>query len=396
MSAERFRIATPESDLTDLKERLERTRWPSEILHSGWSRGTNLSYLRELASYWEHQFDWRLQESRLNQFSHFRAPVQGLRLHFLHEKGKGPRPIPLALIHGWPSSFAEMLKVIPLLTDPGSHGGDPSDSFDVVVPSLPGYGYSDASSDAGMSIWRAADLIHYLMHDVLGYSQYVTSGGDWGAYASTYLASTYAEQIPAIHLSFVPGGISPPASATANPLSRAESDLLALREEWTQREGGYEHLQSTKPQTVAYALTDSPVGLAAWLLEKMVSWSDCNGDVETVFSKDEILTVVSIYWFTRTIDSSIRLYYETSENPWVLPSTGRIETPTAISVFPKELSVPPRDWAERIYNVQQWTQLPRGGHFAAAEQPDVLVNDIRRFFRPFREPWSGDRWIRDL
>ena len=385
MNIEKFQISTPESDLVDLKERLSRTRWPKEVSNSGWSQGTDLSYLKELAAYWEKQFDWRLQEAKLNRFSHFRAQVKGLKLHFIHEKGKGPRPIPLVLIHGWPSSFAEMLKVIPLLADPGSHGGDPSDSFDVIVPSLPGYGYSDAPCESGMSIWRAADLIHQLMQDVLGYSKFVASGGDWGAYATSYLGYNYAQQIPAIHLSFVPGGISPEISSKDFPLSRAESDLLLHRQKWTQHEGGYEHLQSTKPQTIAYALNDSPVGLAAWILEKMYSWSDCKGNIEAVFSKDEILTNISIYWFTRTIDSSIRLYYETQEDPWTLPPGKRIESPTGISVFPKELSVPPREWAERIYNVQQWTEMPHGGHFAAAEQPDLLVKDIRSFFRQFRK-----------
>src|SRR5437870_758738 len=195
MNIEKFEISTPESDLVDLKDRLSRTRWPKEVSNSGWSQGTDLSYLKELAAYWEKQFDWRLQEAKLNRFSHFRAQVKGLKLHFIHEKGKGPRPIPLALIHGWPSSFAEMLKVIPLLTDPGSHGGDPSDSFDVIVPSLPGYGYSDAPGQSGMSIWRAAELIHQLMQDVLGYSRFVASGGDWGAYAASYLGYNYAREI---------------------------------------------------------------------------------------------------------------------------------------------------------------------------------------------------------
>jgi pimeloyl-ACP methyl ester carboxylesterase len=385
MSIEDFQIKTPESDLTDLKERLSRTRWLNEVSNSGWSQGTNLSYLKELVAYWENEFDWRLQEAKLNQFRHFRADVGGIKLHFIHEKGKGPRPIHLTLIHGWPSSFAEMLKVIPQLTDPGAHGGDPSDNFDVVVPSLPGYGYSDAPRESGMSIWRAADLIHQLMQSDLGYSKYVASGGDWGAYATSYLGHRYAVQIPAIHLSFVPGGINPEISSSDVPLSRAELDLLAHRQKWTQDEGGYEHLQSTKPQTLAYALHDSPVGLAAWILEKLSSWSDCEGNIETVFTKDEILTTISIYWFTRTIGSSVRLYYETQQNPWTLSPGQRIETPTGIAVFPAELSVPPREWADRIYNVQQWTEMPRGGHFAAAEQPDLLVKDIRAFFRRFRE-----------
>src|SRR5437588_3875580 len=318
----------------DLKERLSRTRWPNEISNSAWSQGTNLSYLKSLVSYWEKQFDWRLQESKLSQFSHFRTELEGLKLQFIHAKGKSPHSIPLVLIHGWPSSFAEMLKVIPLLTDPASHGGDPGDSFDLVVPSLPGYGYSDAPAESGMSIWRAAQLIQQLMHKVFGYSSFFASGGDWGAYATSYLGYHYAKQIPAIHLSFIPGGMSPGISSNDLPLSHAESDLLAGRERWNQNEGGYEHLQSTRPQTISYALNDSPAGLAAWILEKMYSWSDCEGDVESVFTKDEILTNISIYWFTRTIASSIRMFYETQKSRWFLPAGKRIETPTGISIFP--------------------------------------------------------------
>jgi pimeloyl-ACP methyl ester carboxylesterase len=384
MLAESFQLATPESELQDLKRRLAHTQWPSDAPVEGWVQGTNRGYLMELVAYWCEHFDWRLQESRLIEFNHFRAPVAGLRLHFIHERGKGPSPNPLVLIHGWPSSFTETLKVIPLLADPAAHGGDPRDSFDVVVPSLPGYGYSDAPTQPGMSIWRAAELIYELMHDVLGYSRFFVSGGDWGAYAATYMGYRYSAAIPAIHLSFVPGNISPQASTTAAPLSAAESALLARRQWWNENEGGYEHLQCTKSQTIAYPLTDSPVGLAAWILEKMYSWSDCKGDIESVFSKDELLTNISIYWFTQTIASSIRMYYETAASPWSVPAGKLVETPTAIAVFPKELSVAPREWVERIYNVQRWTEMPKGGHFAAAEQPELLANDIRAFFRRFR------------
>ena len=232
MNIEPFQIATPEADLIDLKDRLARTRWPRDFCSTGWRQGTNRLYLRELVTYWEQQFDWRRQEAILNAFSHFRADVGGLTLHCVHKKGTGPHALPLVLVHGWPSSFTEMLKVIPLLSDPGSYGGDPADSFDVIVPSLPGYGYSDVPRDPGMSIWRAADLIQQLMHDVLGYRKFVASGGDWGAYAATRLGYAYPEKVPAIHLSFVPGGISPPASSMSVPLSSAEVDLLAHRQKW--------------------------------------------------------------------------------------------------------------------------------------------------------------------
>jgi pimeloyl-ACP methyl ester carboxylesterase len=238
---------------------------------------------------------------------------------------------------------------------------------------------------SGTSIWRAADLIHRLTTEVLGYSTFVASGGDWGAYAASYLGYRYAEHVPAIHLSFVPGGINPGMASTNVSFSRAELAFLSHRQQWDQQEGGYEHLQSTRPQSVAYALNDSPVGLAAWIVEKMYAWTDCHGDIESAWSKDELLTNISIYWFTRTIGSSIRMYYDTRQNPWTWSDGQRIETPTGIAVFPKELNVAPRECAERIYNVQQWTEMARGGHFAAAEPPGLLVQDIRSFFRQFRK-----------
>jgi pimeloyl-ACP methyl ester carboxylesterase len=233
-----LKIETLESDLIDLKNRLLRSRWPDEVPLVGWVQGTDLSYLMELTSYWRDQFSWRSQESKLNEFRHFLAEVDGLKLHFIHEKGRGPRPVPLILIHGWPSSFAELLKVIPLLTDPGSHGGDPRDSFNVIVPSLPGYGYSDAPRNSGMSIWHAADLLYKLMKEVLGYHKFAASGGDWGAYAASYLGFKSPEQILAIHLSFIPGGLHPGISSAQIPYSEAELELLADRKKWNQVEGG--------------------------------------------------------------------------------------------------------------------------------------------------------------
>jgi pimeloyl-ACP methyl ester carboxylesterase len=384
MAITKFVLDTPEADIAHLRRRLGSTRWAREATEKGWHQGTAWAVLKDIVDYWRDGFSWRDQETRLNTFGHFRAPVHGLKIHFLHERGKGPSPVPLLLIHGWPSSFAEMTEIIPRLTDPATYGGDPRDSFDVIVPSLPGYGYSEIPRNSGMSIWGAADLLHRLMTDVLGYRRFIVSGGDWGAYAASYMGYTYPEEVIAIHLSFIPGGLKPGISCEQIPYSDAELRLLSKREKWNMDEGGYEHLQSTKPQTPAYGLTDSPVGLAAWILEKMQSWSDCDGELERVFSKDQLLSNISIYWFTETIASSMRLYYETRRNSWQLPPGQIVRSPTGISVFPRELSVPPREWADRIYNVQHWTDMPKGGHFAAAEQPDLLANDIGRFVRRFR------------
>lgn len=366
--------------LADLKARLLKTRFPDEISNSKWNYGTNLTFLKSLAHYWINEFDWRVQEKKLNQFPQFLVTIDGLDIHFIHVKGTGPNPLPLILTHGWPSSIFELLKVIPLLTNPE----DPRDSFDVVVPSLPGFGFSSRPSGAGMSIFKVADIWNKLATDELHYPKYGAQGGDWGAYATSYLGFKYAKSLYGIHLSFVPGGLAPYLGEGAKALSDSETDLINSRRNWDRFEGGYEHLQGTKPQTIAYALNDSPLGLAAWISEKFRTWSDCGGDLETRFSMDELLAHITLYWATETIGSSARLYYETHNNPWKLEKNQRVEVPTAIAVFPRELSVPPREWAERIYNVQQWTPMPKGGHFAAHEEPIALVSDIRKFFRNLR------------
>jgi pimeloyl-ACP methyl ester carboxylesterase len=376
-----FQINIPKTELDDLRTRLERTRWTDEIQGAGWSYGTNLGYLKELVQYWQHEFDWRAQEDIINRFSHFRTHVDGFGLHFIHEHGKGKNPLPIILTHGFPDSFVRMLKIIPLLTDPAGHGGDAEDSFDVVVPSLPGYGFSDRPTEKGFNAERIAGLFAKLMTDELGYQKFAAHGGDQGSSVTFQLASNHPDSLVGIHLTDVPYWsvfVPPPTD-----LSEAEQRYIEAGQKWGMEEGAYSMLQSTKPQTAAYGLNDSPVELAAWIVEKFRSWSDCGGDVETRFTKDELLTNLTLYWVTQTINSSFRLYYETAHNS--SKNAGqRTEVPTGIAMFPKDILAAPREAAERFFNLQRWTQMPRGGHFAAMEEPQLLAEDIRAFFRPLR------------
>ena len=383
MDVQPFKIEVPEETLADLKERLAQTRWPDELPGTGWDYGTNMAYLKELVDYWQNSFDWRAQEEAINRFSHFKADVDGLGIHFIHQKGVGPDPMPLVLTHGWPGSFFEMSKITPLLADPASHGGDAADAFHVVTPSMPGYGFSDHPTKPGMHVLRVSDLWVKLMKDGLGYDRFGAQGGDWGASVTAYLGFAYPENLIGIHLTSMVRP-TPYMGPGSTPLSEAEQALLKQREEWMQAEGGYSHIQGIKPQTLSYGLNDSPVGLAAWLVEKYRSWSDCGGDVESRFTKDELLTTITIYWAAQIINSSTHLYYETARHPWDMKQGERISVPAAMAVFPGEISLPPREWGERSYNVQRWTEMPCGGHFAALEEPERLAEDIRAFFRPLR------------
>jgi pimeloyl-ACP methyl ester carboxylesterase len=375
MAVQPFTIEVTDDALADLRRRLAATRWPDEVDGAGWDYGTNLDYVKTLAAYWCDDFDWRAQEATLNQFAQFRADIDGVGVHFIHERGRGPRPLPLIITHGWPSSFAQMLKIIPLLTDPARHGGDAADAFDVVVPSLPGFGFSDRPRERGLDGQRITALWARLMADVLGYRRFAAAGGDLGSGITRRLALAHPELVVGIHLTDV--GYP---TADRPDLSDAERRYLSAVRDWSAREGAYAHLQSTKPQTLAYGLTDSPVGLAAWIVEKFRAWSDCDGDVERRFSKDELLTTIMIYWVTGTINSSVRLYYEGSHAPPLTPEQ-RSEVPAGVAIFPKDLALPPREWAERGLRVERWTEMPRGGHFAAMEEPDLLVEDLRAFFR---------------
>jgi pimeloyl-ACP methyl ester carboxylesterase len=383
MPVQPYKIEIPDSVLDDLKARLERTRWPDELPGTGWDYGSNLDYVKELVEYWRTKFDWSAQEKLINSFSHFKSEVDGLNIHFIHEKGKGPNPMPLVITHGWPGTFFEMYKVIPMLSDPASHGGDPADAFDVVAPSMPGYGFSDATDKRGLSVLSISDLWAKLMSENLGYQRFAAQGGDWGARVTAKLGLSHGDKVIGIHTTST-SSPTPYQGPGTRELSEAEKAMLAQRVQWLADEGGYSHIQATKPQTLSYGLNDSPAGLAAWIVEKYRTWSDCGGDVESRFTKDELLTTITIYWVTQSINSSTRLYYESFFQAWDLAKDEKIQVPVAIASFPRENSVPLREWAERSFNIQQWTDMPSGGHFAALEEPDRLVEDIRKFFRGLR------------
>ena len=380
-----FRIAVSDEVLEDLFERLRHTRFPGEVANSGWDYGTNLAYLKALVVYWRDRYDWRAAETALNALPQFTARVNGLELHFVHARGRGPAPLPLLFSHGWPGSFWEVSKILGPLTDPAAHGGDPADAFDVVAPSLPGYGFSEDPRAPGMHPAAMADLFAALMTEVLGYPRFGAQGGDWGAIITSRLAYAHADKLAGIHLNML--GLRPYTGEGAPPLTDAEQAFLAEAERWRQAETGYQWIQGTKPQTLAYGLTDSPAGLAAWIVEKFRSWSDCGGDVERRFTKDELLTNIMIYWVSGCIGSSIRLYYE-ARRPGMLLRLGpgeRVGVPTGYARFAVEITRPPREWVERAFNLTHWSDFPRGGHFAALEEPELLVEDIRSFFRPLRE-----------
>lgn len=373
-----FQISVPDELLNDLKLRLVRTRWPSEVNHSGWTYGTNLSYVKELVEYWRTHYDWRAQERELNRFDHFKADVDGLLIHFIHQRGTGKNPRPLMLVHGWPGSFYEFHQLIPLLTDPHSNGGEATDAFSVIVPSLPGYGFSDDPAVPGVNITRIADIFHKLMTQVLGYRSYGVQGGDWGAFAASRMGFAYPDYVVGIHLNCV--ALQSPDAPVDSPDEETRQAMAALQRHYA-NEAGYAEIQRTKPQTIAYALNDSPAGLAAWIVEKFRTWSDCEGDPERRFTKDQLLTNVMIYWVSGAIGSSVRLYNEELNRPFRLQRGERVEAPTAVAVFPREIATPPRSWTERAYNLKRWTVMERGGHFAAMEEPAALVEDIRAFYR---------------
>ena len=385
MEVKPFTIAVEDSVLEDLRHRLADTRWPDEIPGSEWDYGSNLAYLKELVEYWRTGFDWRAQEAKLNAFSHFKSQVDGLDIHFIHERGKGPDPIPLVITHGWPSCFFEMTKIIPLLSDPASHGGDAADSFDVVAPSLPGFGFSDHAKDRGMEVQRVAGMWNKLMTQNLGYPRYAAQGGDIGGGVTASLGFAHADSLFGIHLTSITRP-TPYFGPGSRPVIASEQALIDQRAQWFLDEGGYNHIQGTKPQTLAYGLNDSPAGLAAWIVEKYRTWSDCGGDVEKSYTKDELLTIIMIYWVTQTISSSTRMYFENQKSVWTMEKDQKVPAPAGMAMFPQEISKPPREWAERSYDVRRWTEMPRGGHFAALEEPQLLAEEIRAFFRPFRKP----------
>jgi len=382
MHIKAFTIAVGDDQLQDLSRRLRDARWP-DALDVGWDYGTEPAFLRRLTDYWHTGFDWRAQEASLNRMPQFTAELGGLEIHFVHRRGQGPKAFPLILTHGWPGSFIEMERILPLLTDPGAHGADPADAFDVVVPSLPGYGFSARPTRPGCGPHHIAGLWAELMAG-LGYEHYGAQGGDWGASVSTWLAFRFPEQVAGVHLNFIPGSFLPPLGPGQPPLTPEETAFRTMAAAWLDAEAGYGHIQGTKPQTLAAALADSPVGLASWIVEKFRAWSDCGGEVERAFSLDDLLTNISIYWFTNTIGSSMRLYRESRLRPVHFAAGERVLPPLGLAQFPLELPMPPRSWVERVFTVERWTHMDRGGHFAAMEAPDLLAAEIRDFFRPLR------------
>jgi pimeloyl-ACP methyl ester carboxylesterase len=383
MDVRPFVVAVPQPILDDLQARLARTRWPDAVEGAGWDYGTSLAYLRAVVEHWGTRFDWRRQERAMNALPHFRADVDGFGVHFIHVRGRGPAPLPLLITHGWPSSFVEMLDLIPQLADPAAHGGDSADAFDVVVPSVPGFGFSDRPVQRGMTRSRVAGLWLRLM-DGLGYRRFVAHGNDIGAVITTWMAADAPERLIAMH-TMMPGFPPPVVGTDVRPLSGAERAHAEVQARWEREEGGYNLLQETRPQTLAYGLHDSPAALAAWILEKWRAWTDPVGDPERAFSRDLLLTNVTLYWVTETANAANRSYYERARDPRRI--TRRITVPTGVALSTEAVQRVPRERAERGYaDIRRWTELPRGGHFFAAEEPALLAEELRAFFRPFRGP----------
>ncbi len=378
-----FSIHIPDPALLDLRRRLELTRWPDEVQGAGWAYGANLVYMQELAAYWLSSFDWRSQEEYINTFPQFRAEVDGIGIHFIHQLGQGPNPLPLLLTHGWPSSFYELLKLVPLLSDPGTHGADLADAFDVIIPSVPGFGFSDRPLQPGMTRSRVAELWLKLM-DGLGYERFGVHGNDIGAVIQAYIARNRPERLIGLH-TMMPTFPSPAFQEDEPPMTLKEQQFATLTHAWDREEGGYNLLQETRPQTLAYALNDSPVGLAAWIVEKWRSWGALARDLESVFSKDELLTNISLYWLTETANSSGASYYERAHDPHALQKGERIHVPTGVALSMEPVQLAPREWVERVYrDIRHCTEFDHGGHFFALEDPQSLAQDIREFFRELR------------
>ena len=375
--AEPFRVAVPDEALADLRARLAHARWPNEIAGAGWGYGTDLDYLRDLVGYWRDGFDWRAREAAINSFGQFTTSIDGQRIHFLHQRSSVPDALPLLLVHGWPGSIVEFLDAVPLLTAPD----DPADAFHVVAPSLPGYAFSGPTSDPGWHPRRMAAAFGRLMAS-LGYDRYGVLGGDWGSIVVANLADLEPGHVAGLHLNFL-SAPRPDGQRTAS-LPPEEQVRIEQMRAWQQNEAGYSAIQGTKPQTVGYALEDSPVGLAGWIVEKFRAWSDCGGDVERSFRRDQLLTNVSVYWFTATATSSARLYFEMRRAGAAAVPQAPITVPTGVANYPGEVTKVPRGWAEHRYNITHWVDLPRGGHFAAMEVPELFVDDVRAFFRTVR------------
>ncbi len=372
-----FQIAATDEQLDDLRRRLQHTRWPEAETPDDWSQGIPLAYTQEVCAYWAEKYDWRAREASLNRFDQFRTEVDGLGIHFIHVRSPHEDALPLVITHGWPGSVVEFHKVIEPLTNPTAHGGDAADAFHVVCPSLPGYGFSDKPTAPGWGVQKIADAWAKLMPKI-GYPSYVAQGGDWGAMVTTCIGMQDPKNCRGIHLNMP---IVPPDPETMNDLTEREQQAMAAMQHYQQWDSGYSKQQSTRPQTLGYGLTDSPAGQAAWILEKFWSWTDCSGHPENVLTRDELLDNVMLYWLPGNAASSARLYWESFNQP----PMGKVATPVGCSIFPKEIFRSSRRWAEKHFDdLIHWNEPAQGGHFAAFEQPEVFVDEVRTCFRQLR------------
>jgi microsomal epoxide hydrolase len=366
-----------------LRERLARSRFPDQAPGEAWAYGTDVAYLRELAEYWRDGFDWRAEEAALNAFPQFRVPLDGIDLHYLQVPGVGPNPMPLLLLHGWPGSVFEFLEIIPRLTDPARFGGDARDAFTVVAPSLPGYGLSFRPGQKRFGVPEIADCVAALMHDVLGYHKFGAQGGDWGAAITSRLGYAHRDRLIGIHINLMMAAARD-ASSFPNP-NEEEKRYLGDLAHWIREETGYQWIQGTRPQTLAFGLSDSPIGLAAWIVEKFRAWSDCGGHVESAIGRDRMLADIALYWFTGAIGSSFWPYYARLHGAAILPAGETISVPTGYAQFPREILRPPRSATARVFtDIRRWSVMPKGGHFAALEQPALLADEVAAFFRELR------------
>ncbi|WP_430425320.1 epoxide hydrolase family protein [Maribacter litoralis] len=370
---ERYKVDIPQFEIDALKARIKNTRWPDELDNSEWQYGTNLSYLKKLSKYWAFDFNWRKVENQINFYPNFIATIGDSKIHFLHIKSEKKNAVPLLITHGWPGSFLEMLKIIPYLNSSDEL------AFHLVIPSVYGFGFSGKPKEEGSEYGFNANLWHQLMQE-LGYVKYGVQGGDIGAGISIKLAQYYPNNVVGLHLNYISGSFEPYLKEEEK-LRKEIREYKDYLKEWSATEGAYEQMHSTKPLTLAYGLNDSPIGLCAWIIEKFQAWSDNDGDIENCFTKDEILANVSLYWFTQTIHSSIRMYREISTAPLKFKENDYVQVPVAFAKFPKEIPTPPREYIEKGLNIVHWSELPKGGHFAALEQPALLASDIITFFK---------------
>ncbi|MEQ8652130.1 MAG: epoxide hydrolase [Kiloniellales bacterium] len=377
-----FTLDIPDSTLSDLAQRLAFARLPERTPGEAWAYGSDVAYMRELIDYWKGSFDWRKEEAALNALPNYKVALDGIDLHYLAVPGKGPNPTPLLLLHGWPGSVFEFLDILPRLTDPARFGGDPKDALTVIAPSLPGFGLSFTAGQPRFGLEEMAETMSRLMREVLGIPRYLLQGGDWGCFVATRLAYTNPDEVLGLHLNLLPLRREPEMFADEDPETKR---YLGELKHWMKEETGYQWIQGTRPQTLAFALTDSPLGLAAWIVEKFHTWTDCSGDIESALDRDRMLANISLYWFTGAINSSFWPYYARMHRPWPIPKGATIEVPTGYAAFPKEILRPGRRLAETTFSdIRRWTEMPRGGHFAALEQPEALAHEVLAFARSLR------------